>query len=138
MDLNHNEFYHKALAFIAQNDLMSMAPGRYILDGDNLFVNIVDDKLKDEKDARLEVHNRYIDVQVPLSGSESFGVKPRAMAEGPEGEFDTAKDILFFSDKDWQTITVGAGQAITFDPDTAHAPLIGSGAIRKAIFKVKA
>ena len=34
-------------------------------------------------------------------------------------------------------MTVEVGQAITFDPDTAHAPLIGEGTIHKAIFKVK-
>ena len=31
-----------------------------------------------------------------------------------------------------------AGEVITFEPDTAHAPLIGEGTIHKAIFKVRA
>ena len=34
-------------------------------------------------------------------------------------------------------MTVKVGEAITFDPDTAHAPLIGEGKIHKAIFKVE-
>ena len=36
-----------------------------------------------------------------------------------------------------KTVTVEAGGSITFDPDTAHAPLIGEGTIHKAIFKVE-
>lgn len=137
MDLKNNKYYKQALKFIAENDLCALENGKHIIDGDNLFVNIVDSQLKTPEQARLEVHNVYIDIQVPLSGEESFGVKPRTEAEGPEGEFNTEKDILFYTDKSWQTITVGPGQPITFDPDTAHAPLIGEGTIHKAIFKVK-
>ena len=137
MDLTGNKYYKAALKFIAENDLSAMENGKHILDGDNLFVNIVDSKLKTPQEARLEVHNVYIDIQVPLSKAESYGVKPRTEAKGPEGDFNTEKDILFYTDKDWQTITVDKGQPITFDPDTAHAPLIGEGEIHKAIFKVK-
>lgn len=137
MDLSGNKYYKAALKFIAENDLNEMENGKHILDGDNLFVNIVDSKLKTPQEARLEVHNVYIDIQVPLSKAESFGVKPRSETEGPEGDFNTEKDILFYADKNWQTITVDKGQPITFDPDTAHAPLIGEGDIHKAIFKVK-
>lgn len=137
MDLTGNKYYKAALEFIAGHDLNEMENGKHILDGDNLFVNIVDSKLKTPQEARLEVHNVYIDIQVPLSKAESYGVKPRSEARGPEGDFNTEKDILFYADKDWQTITVDKGQPITFDPDTAHAPLIGEGEIHKAIFKVK-
>ena len=137
MDLSGNKYYKAALKFIAENDLGAMENGKHILDGDNLFVNIVDSKLKTPQEARLEVHNVYVDIQVPLSKAESYGVKPRSEAKGPEGDFNTEKDILFYTDKDWQTITVDKGQPITFDPDTAHAPLIGEGEIHKAIFKVK-
>ena len=137
MDLSGNKYYKAAFKFIAENDLNAMENGKHILDGDNLFVNIVDSKLKTPQEARLEVHNVYVDIQVPLSKAESYGVKPRSEAKGPEGDFNSEKDILFYTDKDWQTITVDKGQPITFDPDTAHAPLIGEGEIHKAIFKVK-
>lgn len=138
MNLSNNKYYKMALEFIAKNDLGAMEPGKHIIDGDNLFVNIVDSELKTPLQARLEVHNKYIDIQVPLSKPESYGVKPRSEAKGAEGEFNAEKDILFYTDKEWETITVGEGQPITFDPDTAHAPLIGEGTIHKAIFKVKA
>lgn len=137
MDLSKNPYYKQALKFIAENDLAAIENGKHMLDGDNLFLNIVDSNLKTPQDARLEVHDKYIDIQVPLSKPESYGVKPRSEAKGAEGEINTEKDILFYTDKEWETITVGVGQPITFDPDTAHAPLIGEGTIHKAIFKVK-
>ena len=137
MDLDNNKYYQQALQYIADTDLSELENGKHLLDGDNLFVNFVDSQMKTPEQARLEVHDKYIDIQVPLSKDESFGVKPRKECVEPDGEFNTEKDILFYKDKDWTTVTVKVGEAITFDPDTAHAPLIGEGTIHKVIFKVK-
>lgn len=138
MNLDDNKYYLAALEYIEKTDLSELEPGKHVLDGDNLFVNIVDSQMKTPEQARLEVHDKYIDIQVPLSKEESFGVKPRKDCTEPDGEFNAEKDILFYKDKDWTTVTVKVGEAITFEPDTAHAPLIGEGTIHKAIFKVKA
>ena len=137
MDLDNNTYYLAALEYIENTDLSELENGKHLIDGDNLFVNIVDSQMKTPEQARLEVHDKYIDIQVPLSGEERFGVKPRKDCAEPDGEFNAEKDILFYKDKDWTTVTVKVGEAITFDPDTAHAPLIGEGTIHKAIFKVK-
>ena len=64
-------------------------------------------------------------------------MKPRSECREADGEFNAEKDILFFKDKDWETVTVAQGEMITFEPEQAHAPLIGEGTIHKAIFKVK-
>ena len=137
MDLDNNKYYLQALQYIADTDLTTLENGKHLLDGEDLFVIIVDSAMKTPEQARLEVHDKYIDIQVPLSKAESFGVKPRKDCAEPDGEFNAEKDILFYKDKDWTTVTVQVGEAITFDPDTAHAPLIGEGTIHKAIFKVK-
>ena len=137
MNCEKNPNYIKALEYIKNTDLNSLEPGKHFIDGDKLFVNINDSALKTPEQARLEVHDKYIDIQIPLSKDESFGVKPRSECREPEGEFNTEKDILFYKDKDWKTVSVKAGEMIVFEPDTAHAPLIGEGTIHKAIFKVK-
>lgn len=137
MALDNNPYYLKALEYIENTDLATLENGKHFIDGDNLFVNIVDSNMKTPDQARLEVHDKYIDIQIPLDKEESFGVKPRSECKEADGEFNTEKDILFFKDKDWTTVTVKVGEAITFEPNTAHAPLIGEGTIHKAIFKVK-
>ncbi len=136
--LMQNPYYVKALEFIKNTDLNSLENGRHIIDGDNLFVNIVDSDMKTPQQARLEVHDRYIDIQIPLSKPETFGVTPRSECKEPDGEMNTEKDILFYKDPVGVTITAKPGEVITFDTDTAHAPLIGEGKIHKAIFKVLA
>ena len=132
-----NPYYAKAIEYINTHDLNTLENGRHVLDGDNLFVNIVDGKMRSAEDARLEVHDVYIDVQVPLSKGETFGVKPRVACEKPVGEMNTADDIMFYDDLIEETLSVEAGEVVTFAPDMAHAPLIGEGTIHKAIFKVK-
>ena len=94
--LMRNPYYVRAMDFIRNTDLNSLENGRHVLDGDNLFVNIVDSSMKTPQQARLEVHDRYIDVQVPLSGTEMFGVKPRKDCTMPDGEMDAENDILFY------------------------------------------
>lgn len=137
MNCEKNPNYIKALEYIRNTDLNALEAGKHFIDGDKLFVNINDSALKTPEQARLEVHDKYIDIQIPLSKDESFGVKPRSECREPEGEFNAEKDILFYKDKDWKTVSVKAGEMIVFEPDTAHAPLIGEGTIHKAIFKVK-
>ncbi len=144
-----NPYYVKALEYIKEHNLFAYEPGKYVIDGDNLWLNINDSVLKTQKEARLEVHDRYIDIQIPLSAPETFGVARRSDCSQPVGEMDKEKDILFFADPVRKTETVDAGKSITFAPDEAHAPLIkadgfaypvdddGRLIIRKAIFKVK-
>lgn len=113
-----------------------LSVGTHEIDGDNLWVNIVETDLRPASVARLEAHDKYIDLQVPLSGDEYFGVKPRKEC-GEAKDINAGNDIMFFDDPVTETVHVKAGDSITFAPDTAHAPLIGTGRIKKAIFKIK-
>lgn len=136
-DINSNPYYQVALEYAKTHDLNALETGKHILDGDNLFLNICDSTMKTPQQARLEVHDRYIDVQIPLSKDETFGVKARCECTQPDGEMNSEKDILFYKDPVEETVTVRAGEMIVFEPNQAHAPLIGEGTIHKAIFKVK-
>ena len=135
--MNTNPHYLRAIAFIESQDLRSLATGKHVIDGDNLWVNIVDADLRSAAEAKLEAHNQYIDIQVPLSGPEKYGVKAREECTLPAGPFDESNDIVFFNDPITEFKSAAPGEWIVFEPSEAHAPLIGSGKIHKAIFKVK-
>lgn len=137
MEIAENPNYKRALEFIKSTDLHSLPNGTHVIDGDNLWVNIVDSPLKDKSEAKFEVHDRYIDIQIPLSGEETYGVMPRSMCSKPVGEMNVEKDFLFFDDPLGPLMTVEPDKMIVFGPETAHAPLIGEGVIHKAVFKVK-
>ena len=51
---------------------------------------------------------------------------------------DVEKDCIMFDDAVEEVVSREAGEFIVFEPDTAHAPCIGEGPIKKAVFKVMA
>lgn len=126
----------KGLTFVAENH-KTIAPGKYFIDGDNLFVSIVESDMKTVESAKLEAHNLYIDIQIVLQGSETFGWAEREQCHEQIAEFDTTKDICFYKDKPSTYVTLKENQFVIFAPEDAHAPLIGEGKIRKAIIKIK-
>lgn len=136
---NINPLFAKVFAYLDEVDLASMAEGKYEIDGERVFVMIVDNKpLKSKADAALEVHDKYIDIQVVIKGEEGFGWKSRAECTSSRGEMDTVKDILFFDDKPQTYVYIKSGEIAIFFPEDAHAPLVGEGIVKKAIVKVLA
>lgn len=135
--LSENPFYQKALKFIEGNDLQALPCGKHVIEEGKLWVNIVEATLRPVDQAKLEVHDEFIDIQIPFNCSESYGVKGRCFCQHPAGDMDKANDIMFFDDAIETVITKAPGEITVFEPDIAHAPLIGEGTIRKAIFKVK-
>ena len=95
-------------------------------------------ELKRKPDAKLEVHNEYIDIQVLVTGKEeSFGWSERRELKLPQGEFDAAKDIQFFDDVPQTYYTLRPGQFTVLFPEDGHAPMVGQGTVRKIIVKVR-
>lgn len=128
----------RAFELLSQLNLETIEAGKYNLDGDEIFVNVLERDLKENyADAKLEVHNRYADIQILVEGDvEGFGWLERKELAKPEGEFNTEKDIQLFTDE-YQTIyNLRKGQFTILMPDDAHAPMIGKGKVRKAIVKV--
>lgn len=127
----------KAFEYLETVDLMTLAPGKYEIDGKEIFLNLMERDLKRREDAKLEVHNDYIDVQIVLRGTESFGWSERRNLKQPREEFNAEKDIQFFLDEPQTYYTLQPGQFTILLPEDAHAPMVGEGTIRKAILKVK-
>ncbi len=128
--------FHRAFDYIRDTDLYHMAPGRYPILGDDLIVIVEQVAAKTREQARLEAHRKYIDIQLVLEGDEAMGWKPLADCHNPVGEHSTEKDIRFFHDAPSSWVAVPPDHFCIFFPEDAHAPLLGSGQIKKVIFKV--
>ena len=71
---NVNPRMKKAFELIASTDWTTMETGIHELDGKDIYVNVMERELKQKSDAKLEVHNEYIDIQVLVTGKEeAFG-----------------------------------------------------------------
>ena len=124
--------------FIDTHDVAALPCGRHEIDGDNIFVNVQELDLRDLSQARLELHRRYIDIQLLLCGpAETFGWSEAKDCVKAETEFDEAKDIQLFTDIPQCFYTVGEGQFSILFPEDGHAPMLGEGHVKKCIFKVR-
>lgn len=128
--------FAKAFEYLMHADFVSLPDGRNEIDGDAMFVMMNRGSLKKPENALLEVHNKYIDIQLVIDGTETFGWTERSELASPRGEFNAEKDILFFDDKPRTSYTVHSGQMSIFFPEDGHAPMIGEGNITKCIVKV--
>ena len=136
-DLSLNRYYQEALDYINSNDIFSFTPGKYVIDDGNVWINVIEADLRPAKDAILEAHDEFIDIHIPFTATEGYGIRPRSACHEPKGEFDKTNDCILYCDKAEEIVTAHAGERTVFEPDTAHAPLIGQGRIRKAIVKVR-
>ena len=127
-----------AFDFIANTDLAAMETGIHKIDGDDVFVNVMEGDLKLREDAKLEVHNLYADIQVLICGDgEDFGWSERVDVTKPQTDFNDEKDVQFFDDVPQTYYTLKKGQFTILLPEDAHAPMVGEGKFKKAIFKVR-
>ncbi|GHU88053.1 beta-D-galactosidase [Bacteroidia bacterium] len=131
-----NPHFKQAFDYIKSLDFSKVEPDKVILKDDALIVNINESKLKLSSDAKLEVHNKYIDIQVPLSCEESFGWKRRSECKDITSPFNSEKDIEFYGDIPTTYFTLYPGEFVVFFPEDAHAPCVGEGNIKKIIVKV--
>ena len=123
--------------FIDNNDVASLPCGRHDIDGDNIFVMVQELDLREVGAARLELHRKYIDIQLLLSGpNEIFGWSEKKDCLTAETEFDEQKDIQLFTDIPQCFYSVGEGQFSILFPEDGHAPMLGEGHVKKCIFKV--
>ncbi|MEI7843295.1 MAG: YhcH/YjgK/YiaL family protein [Gallionellaceae bacterium] len=128
--------FARAFAYIRDNDLFNMAPGRYNIVGEDLIAIVERVPGKTREMARLEAHRRYIDIQLVLEGIDEMGWKPLADCHNPVSEHSEEKDIRFFTDAPVSWIATPPDHFCIFFPEDAHAPLVSNTQVRKVIFKV--
>ncbi|MBE6197709.1 MAG: DUF386 domain-containing protein [Rikenellaceae bacterium] len=126
----------QAFDWLAKTNVSALEAGRHDIDGDNLFVNVMDVELKPREAAALEVHDRYIDIQIMVGETEEYGWSERCDCHSPREEFNRERDVQFFTDVPQMFFSLNERQFAIFFPEDAHAPMLGEGAVRKLIFKL--
>jgi YhcH/YjgK/YiaL family protein len=134
---NSHPRFAKAFEYILRQDMEKIEPGKYPIDGTDLHASVSLKEGVTVQEAKFEAHNNYIDIQVCPTGSEELGWKPRDTCKNPIGEYNAEKDVIFYSDLPDTFFVLHAGQFAIFFPEDVHAPMIGSGPIKKLVVKVK-
>ncbi len=105
-------------------------------DAGEIFAKYEEPALLPREKAALEAHRRYIDIHVPLKGTEIIGWAPVASLKHTRTPYDADADIAFFGDAAHSLLHVKVGQCVIFFPEDAHAPNIGLGNHRKLCIKI--
>ncbi|KAA6351308.1 Toxin-antitoxin biofilm protein TabA [termite gut metagenome] len=132
-----NPLFKEAIAFIKIHDLNAMELGKTELNGKDLILSIAQTTPKTNEEAKLETHNEFIDIQIPLSGVEVMGYTPKKDCIPADAPYHAEKDIAFFYGLAENYITVKPGMFAIFFPQDAHAPGISAIGVKKAIIKVR-
>lgn len=134
IEMLHPDF-KRVFDYIKEQDLLHAPLERIVLDGDRLFINNVEPDLIKQADQPLEAHRQYLDIHVLLEGEERIGWRALSDCGKPTREYDADADYMLFDLPASSYIDLKPGQFAIVWPEDAHAPVIGSGKVRKLIVK---
>ncbi|MFC6268438.1 YhcH/YjgK/YiaL family protein [Frigoriflavimonas asaccharolytica] len=127
-----------AFNFLQGKDLQNLEDGKHeIAEGLKLIVSNGNGKTTETSLEKFECHQQNIDIQVCVNGTETIGWKPKEKCTNPKEDYNSEKDVQFFKDSPDMFFQLTDGQFVIFYPEDVHAPMIGEGAIKKLVFKVK-
>jgi YhcH/YjgK/YiaL family protein len=127
--------FGEAFRYLAKGEFEGLAPGRNRVG--SFFVIPVAQLGKGRDAARLERHEREVDIHFTVDGSDLIGWSPAGLLRQPDGEFDPEGDVQLFSDPPQVWAPVGPQEFAIFLPGDGHAPLGGDGHVRKAVLKIR-
>ncbi len=124
--------------YLQHCDISHLEVGKKELKGRDLNINIAQTDPKTKEEARQEAHRQYIDIQIPLTGTEVMGYSPLESCKKTLIPYNEEKDIIFFEGFAQNYVAVKPGMFAIFFPQDVHAPGITPTGVKKLIIKVKA
>ncbi|MGZ3871359.1 MAG: YhcH/YjgK/YiaL family protein [Mucilaginibacter sp.] len=130
--------WDKAFAFLRDSDLLKLKPGKYPIDGSDVYASITEAPSKEFEASAWESHRNYIDLQYVIKGEETIGVAPVAKATVIK-PYNEAGDSANYNAEGQYYIATPAVFFLFFSGD-AHRPNIkvaGYDMVKKMVIKIK-
>jgi YhcH/YjgK/YiaL family protein len=127
-----------ALQYLSQTDFTNVEPGKYEIDGENIFALVQTYNTKPFGAGKWEAHKKYIDVQYIVSGKEKMGFTETTKVIIME-EYDEEKDCAIYKGEGNFLIT-DEGHFAIFFPSDVHMPGMAINIpkeVKKVVVKVK-
>jgi YhcH/YjgK/YiaL family protein len=129
----------KALDFLHRADVREFAEKKVEIDGKDIFALFQSYRTEDGSGKPYEAHNRYIDVQYIVSGTEVIRVCGRSFLV-QETPYDEGKDVMFYHPAPGTDVVLREGDFAVLFPEDAHLPKLfhgNSGDVKKIVMKVR-
>ncbi len=141
-NLNEFAFLEEAVqecfAYAKAHDLLSYEKGSHEIDGERLFVNIVEYTTTTPENRFWEAHKNYLDVHVMLCGEEQIDLNFIQNMEVKE--FVEKDDFLPMDGEKKASVVLRKGDFLICYPADGHRTAVAVAepvTIKKAIFKVR-
>ncbi len=129
--------FQQAFEYIGKTNIKEIEMGKFeISNGLKAIYSNKNGMTAAESIAKFECHNKNIDIQLCIHGTEQFAWKPRENCIKPNGSYNEDKDVQLYHDAPDMFFQLTAGQFVIFFPEDVHAPMIGDQEIRKLVIKV--
>ncbi len=127
----------KLAAFLGGCDTET-ATGRYEIDGERVYAMVQSYNTHEPRPDKLEIHRRYVDIQLLLAGRETIFSRS---IDGLEvtADYDATRDIAFYRNVDDGTVglPLAPGNFAIFLPEEGHMPGNGDGSeVTKVVVKI--
>ena len=128
----------ECFAYAKANDLAGFDKGSHPIDGERLFVNIVEYTTTTPEERFWEAHRQYLDLHLMLRGQEQIDLAfIQSMAKK---EYVPADDFLPMDGEKNASVVLRTGDYLICYPSDGHRTAVaveGPETIKKAIFKIR-
>ena len=132
--------YEKAFSFLKEAAVNFPETGKHVIDGDKLFASVQAYNTLTE-DGKMEAHEKYIDIQLLVSGKEIMYVKDISKAELSDAYREDWDAAFYTVDETTSKLVLTPGDFVILLPNDAHRPCVAfegkSEEVQKIVMKVK-
>lgn len=126
------------LDYVKNTDMSAMEPGKYEV-AEGITAIISEYNTKELTDARLEAHEKFIDIQYIISGEEFIGYAP-LNGQTPTIPYDAERDVVFYNEEVSFT-KLETGMFAIYFPTDLHQPCVkieDTAPVKKCVVKLLA
>lgn len=128
----------ECFAYAQSHDLAGLEKGSHPIDGERLFVNIVEYTTTTPEERFWEAHRQYLDLHLMLHGTEQIDLN--FIENMAQKSFVEADDFLPMDGEKNSSVILRAGDFLICYPSDGHRTAVavdGPETIKKAIFKIR-
>lgn len=126
------------LNFLKETDFSKYPVGRHEMDGESYFV-VIEYETKPVEDCFWEAHQKYLDIQYYLEGTEKMAVDHIDRQKVKE-QYNEEKDMTIYEGEVDSVVTMNPGDVAVLFPEDSHMPSIiakEKQKVRKIVIKAK-
>lgn len=137
----YSDAFKCAFNFLESTDFESIEAGEIELDGRNVFAIVMDKETDAIENRAPEVHEKYIDIQYLVKGSEKIGFARKDSRFVVKSDLLDEKDLLLYEHftEDESFVVLTPGDFAVFYPQDVHRPLCAHNEkqmVRKVVVKI--